>query len=631
MSLAESTNNKRDYDSDSDSIGPALPDRDAGSDSDDIGPAMPSVDVRGSEAQKKKRKRALAHEELYTEQLPCAEMYERSYMHRDVLCTVDLTGMAISTDFIITTSIDGHLKFWKKMDMGIEFVKHYRAHLGEITSTSASADGTLFASTATDKAIKVFDVINFDMINIINVDYVPGSICWIHRRGQAQALLACADRDSNVIYVYDGRADGKPLQTITQLHSSSVCTIKYNPVYDCVISADISGMVEYWNPSTPNELPTTIGFEYKSATDLYEFKKCKSYPGSITFSPDYEQFVTMGVSDRQVRVFKFATGKMIRKYDETLETISEMQQAGTAFYKLDDMEFGRRLAVDRELESSSQAHSMNAVFDESGHFLLYPTLLGIKVVNTHTNRVVQILGKGEPHRFMSMALYQRAPQKKATTTLAMAASDNPLVKEKERKDPTLLCTAFKRNRFFLFTRRDPESEASHQEQSLAVAQSAKQFGTRAILRTTLGDIHIQLFPSEAPKAVENFVTHAKNNYYDNLLIHRVIKNFMLQMGDPFGDGTGGESIWGRDFEDEFHPDLKHDRPYIVSMANAGPNTNGSQFFITTVPTPWLDNKHTIFGRAIAGFDVIHRIEKTNTDKLDKPLEDIKIMNIDIKQ
>ncbi|KAI8053441.1 hypothetical protein BDF22DRAFT_725943 [Syncephalis plumigaleata] len=601
---------------------------------------LPSTSTNDIAAQKKKRKRVLAHEELYLEQLPCAEMYECSYMHRDILYSVDLT----KTDFIITTSIDGHLKFWKKLDEGIEFVKHYRAHLGEITGTSVSVDGTLFASTAVDKAIKVFDVVNFDMINIINIDYVPGSICWIHRRGQAQALLACADRDSNTIYVYDGRGDGKPLYTLTQLHGTTVCTMKYNPVYDCVVSADIGGMIEYWHPSTSNELPNTVDFEYKSATDLYEFKKCKSYPTSINFSPDYQQFVTMGLSDRQVRVFKMSTGKMTRKYDETLETISEMQQAGTAFYKLDDMEFGRRLAVDRELESSSQAQMMNAVFDESGHFLLYPTLLGIKVVNTHTNRVVQILGKGESHRFMNMTLYQGAPKKKATVTLAMAASSNPLVKEKEKKDPTLLCTAFKRNRFYLFTRKDPESDASHQgdrdifnekptreEQSLAVAQMAKQLGTRAILRTTMGDIHIQLFPNEAPKAVENFVTHAKNNYYDNLLIHRVIKNFMLQMGDPFGDGTGGESIWGRDFEDEFHPDLKHDRPYVVSMANAGPNTNGSQFFITTVATPWLDNKHTIFGRAIAGFDVIHRIEQTSTDKLDKPLEDIKIMNIDIKQ
>ena len=110
-----------------------------------------------------------------------------------------------------------------------------------------------------------------------------------------------------------------------------------------------------------------------------------------------------------------------------------------------------------------------------------------------------------------------------------------------------------------------------------------QIGTSATIHTTYGDIHIRLFPDAAPKAVENFVTHAKNSYYNNVIFHRVIKKFMIQTGDPLGDGTGGESIWGKEFADEFSS-LKHDKPYTVSMANAGPNTNGSQFFITTEKT-----------------------------------------------
>jgi peptidylprolyl isomerase domain and WD repeat-containing protein 1 len=109
---------------------------------------------------------------------------------------------------------------------------------------------------------------------------------------------------------------------------------------------------------------------------------------------------------------------------------------------------------------------------------------------------------------------------------------------------------------------------------------AAESGTGGIIHTTYGDIHIRLFPDAAPKAVENFVTHAKNGYYNNVIFHRVIRKFMIQTGDPLGDGTGGESIWGRDFEDEFST-LKHDKPYTVSMANAGPGTNASQFFITT--------------------------------------------------
>lgn len=128
---------------------------------------------------------------------------------------------------------------------------------------------------------------------------------------------------------------------------------------------------------------------------------------------------------------------------------------------------------------------------------------------------------------------------------------------------------------------------------MAATQERKQvLGTGAILRTTKGDIHMRLFPDAAPKAVENFVTHSKNGYYDNLIFHRVIKGFMVQTGCPFGDGTGGDSVWGSDFEDEFSREFKHDRPFTVSMANAGPNTNGSQFFITVAPAVSL---YIVFG------------------------------------
>jgi peptidylprolyl isomerase domain and WD repeat-containing protein 1 len=100
--------------------------------------------------------------------------------------------------------------------------------------------------------------------------------------------------------------------------------------------------------------------------------------------------------------------------------------------------------------------------------------------------------------------------------------------------------------------------------------------------------------------MENFLGHCQSGYYDNVLFHRVIAGFMIQTGDPLGDGTGGESIWGNEFDDEILSQLRHDRPFTVSMANAGPNTNGSQFFITTVATPWLDGKHTVFGRVVKG-------------------------------
>ncbi|KAG0272240.1 Peptidyl-prolyl cis-trans isomerase cyp15 [Linnemannia exigua] len=606
---------------------------------DDIGP-MPASAPTSEETVAKKRKRALPHEQLYISRMPSAEMYEKSYMHRDAINFVAVTR----TDFIITTSVDGFLKFWKKTEQGIEFVKQYRSHLGLIAGISVSDDGLLLATIAMDKTLKVYDVINFDMINMIKLEFIPSTVCWIHKRGEAQAKVAVSDADSSAIHIFDGRGDGKPMFSITKLHNGPVTTMAFNDRYNCVISADSTGALEYWIPDESHELPKTVSFEYKSETDLYEFKKCKSTATSLTFSQDFEKFVTMSAKDRQVRVWKTKTGKMIRKYDESLDVINEMQQIGQKLYKLDDMEFGRRLAGERMLSKSTQQNAMNAVFDESGHFLIYPTIFGIKVVNTYTNKVVRLIGKSEPQRFMNIALYQGAPKKKSNMTMAMVASDNAVIKESEMRDPTLFCTAHTRNRFYMFTEREPDQGPSHktdrdvfnekpsrEEQTIATAQHTKtKLGTTAILRTTLGDIQIKLFPELVPKSVENFVTHSRNGYYDNVIFHRIIKAFMLQTGDPLGDGTGGTSIWGKEFEDEFHPDLKHDRPYTVSMANAGPGTNGSQFFITTVPTPWLDNKHTVFGRAVTGMDVIHNIENLKTDKTDKPFEEVKILNIEIR-
>ncbi len=184
--------------------------------------------------------------------------------------------------------------------------------------------------------------------------------------------------------------------------------------------------------------------------------------------------------------------------------------------------------------------------------------------------------------------------------------------------------------------------------------------TVATMTTTMGEIKIKLFEKQAPKTVENFVTHAKNGYYDGLIFHRVIKDFMIQGGDPLGSGIGGESIWGVPFEDEFTPEL-HNLRGALSMANSGPSTNGSQFFIVQakdVPpqmlsqmedmeengfpkditedykalggTPWLDFRHTVFGQVFEGMDVVDAIANVKTSGSDKPVEDVKILSIKIE-
>ncbi|KAJ1025095.1 hypothetical protein NDA16_002602 [Ustilago loliicola] len=682
-------------------------------------------------------------------------------MHRDTINSVTVTPRS---NFVITTSVDGWVKFWKKSSLApssasnsskstndpasasslfsgssvVEFVKQYRAHLSPIIAWSCSADGASYATLDADANVKVFDVDNFDLINMIKLPYKARTLAWVHRPGSPRTLLAITDEGSSNIRIYDGRSalvqsaqsdasaledpatdDGtsspvqqkpsaahEPIFTASKIHRAPVHILSFNAQHNVVVSCDISGFVEYWTPEEPFPAPSPTKipgiFELKSTTDLFEFKKTKTVPTTLTFSKDGEKFVIFSITDRKLRVFDFRSAKIARRYDESLEALQAVQalpapatapavsvptqepdesEAADAAkheinFKLDQMEFGRRIALEREISASgaqsplsglanaSSASLWNVLFDESGHFIIYASLQSIKFVNLVTDRCVRLLGKDESVRFMNLALFQGAPDKKVSS-LAAAASENPLLAKQGLVDPTLFATAFGRARFYMFTRVDPDamsgsgegSSAStsenrdvfnerptREEQTIASATAAIGNGRNraadndlsnikhktATLHTTLGDIQLTLYTELVPKTCKNFVGLAKKGYYDGIIFHRIIKKFMVQTGDPLGDGTGGESVWGGNFEDEFHPSLNHSKPFTLSMANAGPNTNGSQFFITTVPAPWLDRKHTVFGKVSTGMDVVKRIEDAKVDKSDKPRQDIRIVNVSLR-
>ena len=157
--------------------------------------------------------------------------------------------------------------------------------------------------------------------------------------------------------------------------------------------------------------------------------------------------------------------------------------------------------------------------------------------------------------------------------------------------------------------------------------------TFAVFDTTEGNFKIKLFADKAPKTVENFVSLAEGSktgkrFYDGLIFHRVIPNFMIQGGCPEGSGRGGP---GYKFADEFHPSLRHSKKGILSMANSGPNTNGSQFIITVAETSWLDNKHTVFGEVVEGYDVVEKISKAPKNSQDRPAKDIQIRSVTIEK
>ena len=150
----------------------------------------------------------------------------------------------------------------------------------------------------------------------------------------------------------------------------------------------------------------------------------------------------------------------------------------------------------------------------------------------------------------------------------------------------------------------------------------------AVFDTNMGTFTIELFEDKAPITTANFIKLAQEKFYDGLIFHRVIDGFMIQCGDPNGNGTGGP---GYTIKDEFHKDLRHDSAGILSMANAGPNTGGSQFFITLDKTPWLDGHHAVFGKVIKGMDVVEKIGHVDTDYMDKPIKDVVINKITIEE
>jgi peptidylprolyl isomerase domain and WD repeat-containing protein 1 len=470
-----------------------------------------------------------------------------------------------------------------------------------------SADGLLLATMShQDRAIKVFDVVNFDMIHQIELNFTPATCCWIHQQNSSRGVLAVSSREDGTIHLFKAVGGHAPFHVIEGMHMNYVTIIKFNAKHNTVISVDCKGGVEYWDPES-YELPACVSFEFKSDTSLFEFAKAKTTVYSLEFSPNGDMFVTSS-RDQKIRVFKFASAKLIKVYDDSIAEFDAAQKDASSIYKLDVIDFGRRVAMEKEIAKNignETVPSPNVIFDESSNFLLWPTMLGIKVVNIHTNKLTRLLGKQEnTQRILRLALFQGKPKSSGSVmqqmgAAAVTASGSAIMEKAE--DPTLFCTAYKKERFYMFTSREPQEADGvsnfgrdiynerpiNEEEKTMAPMNAARLGRTATIHTTMGDIQIRLFPEECPKTVENFTTHSKNGYYNNVLFHRIIKGFMIQTGDPKGDGTGGESIWGGEFEDEFHKSLKHDRSGTLSMANGGPNTNGSQFFITCAHCPWL--------------------------------------------
>lgn len=322
-----------------------------------------------------------------------------------------------------------------------------------------------------------------------------------------------------------------------------------------------------------------VTFQSRLRTDLFTLARIKTTATSLSVSPTGFQFA-VAATDGRIRVFDFATGRVRRVYDEGRTT--------TLPATVPAQESARRRARNAQFwtDATSVARA-NVTWDETGSCIVYATMLGIKVVHVESNRVVRALGLREAAvRFLAVAIaHGDAHTEEGDANVDTSATDT-------LRGPLVVASAFDSERMFLFGSGETVVEATrdvYNERGLARQRDrtggghdavvlsdgmSRELPRRATLHTSVGDIVIELFPQSAPRAVENFATHGRNGYFNGVTFHRVIKNFMIQTGDPDGDGSGGQSIWGTPFEDEFDDMLKHEVG-TVSMANAGSNTNGS--------------------------------------------------------
>lgn len=557
------------------------------------------------------------------EAIPSSAHYHVSFMHKAAISTV---VSSVRHGYIITACEEGVVKFWKRTSAEppieptgsskepptpcLEFVKSFTAHNGPILALCMDPGQDTVASIGQDGLIKLYDVSTFDATAMLKTGRSFGAAaCFLHDASK-DSLLAISCATDGTIYIYSATI----LQEIQvlSLHSKPVTCLAYNQLHRCCLSADEHGTLELWDCTSGfkeghvvgapcSKANNQLGYESKLSTDLYKLAKKKTFARSVAMTNNY--FVVYA-ADHKIYVFLLSTGNVQVRYDESLGVYASKTGA---LHGLDSIEFGKRAATERELETKSGLPVSQLVqMDPSEEYLLVSTMVGIKIIEWKKNKVVKTIGKADASqlRFLSFCLSLGDAKQNQQMLLARGASTSIAVGDRKvANDALVIALAYNQRRFYVFSHIDPLKDndqssdisrdvwnevPSAEDQLLATDGNAtggaalRGVATSAILRTSMGDIHIKLF-SDVPKTLENFCGHARGGYYDNVIFHRVIQGFMIQTGDPLGDGTGGESIWGGEFEDEFVRELRHDRPFTVSMANAGPNTNGSQCTSTCIP------------------------------------------------
>lgn len=536
--------------------------------------------------------------------------------------TTVVTHVVIAGTTLISAGRDGRLSFWHRdpnpsppttpPPTTLHFIKSFQAHRGVLTALHLTARRDMLLSTsAADSTLKLFSVSAFDMTHFTTLPGLP-STGLTSLQEPDRGVVALHDRPVLVVYVLHDLS--RPPILVTAPNSVPARLLAFNSSFSALISCDGASVLDYAHvpsetakqlrslidedgaapearkldcissrpdfcdsdilPAFPATVPRTT-FTSRLRTDLFVLARARAEATDIRVAPGGARFA-VAASDGTVRVFDFTSGRIERAYDGRA---ARARVGGTS--EGAERRLARDTACAADLESARRA---NVSWDESGEFVLYATVAGISVVHIRSNRVARVLGRDEAAlRFLTVDIGR------VENTASGPGTVGPLV----------VATAFDSERLFLFgsgpglpdaAKRDVFNERPMARGTGRAVRDAARAEARAAvlalvgvtLHTSAGDIGIGFRADVAPRAVENFAGLARRGYYDGVVFHRVIRGFMVQTGDPDGDGTGGESMWGGFFEDELDTTLKHDEAGVVSMANAGPNTNGSVSYLGKV-------------------------------------------------
>ena len=551
------------------------------------------------------------------QKIPQPNYYEKSFAHTTL---IQETLKIQKKQLLISLSIDGNLKFWIKTKKLFEIYKTENFHNSKIKSIRKKKnEEILYTLSNNGKEIKMINLNTIDLIKTINLDFIIKKFLPFKNSSHFEDFLVIDEKED--LRIVSG------LKIFGNVKNFVFCK-KLN----CVIFLSGKHFLEYLDVDDWKFVGKKNGvfFSSKFDTDLFCLKKKMKGKCLSMVLDEEEEFLSIYSSYLEIFIFDTKTGKLILELDTSYQFLIKSYPM---FFIKEKHNLEKKMLIEDDLikklnNEKEYSQKINFTFDETKSFIIFPFFGGILIYSIKAKKPIKILANKEKERYISTTIYNPKTEK---------------VDNIKSKDTIIISYPYKRGKFCLFTLRppinpDPHKKAqpessrdipdnSHPKSAPKALSKAKKLSLskRAIISTTLGSIHIELFPKIAPLAVQNFLTHSKNNYYTNCLFHRVVPGY-VQTGDPRNDGTGGESIWGKEFRDEIGQ-VFHDRPFCVSMANSGRDGNGSQFFITTVPSPWLDGKHTIFGRVFKGSEVVTEIEALRTDNFEKPYMDVRILNV----